>query len=371
MLSVNPIARVVVNTVRASASPTDFNTGLLLIRDADYADSRRLEAVDSSAAAVAQMTGWGFSSGDEPYKAAVRYFGASPSPSRLLLSCYPASESLAQALAAVLDRTAAFYGVMAAQAETDERLLDLNAFIAGADHPMVLFVPVIGTPAAAAASGGLLDQLYAAGAARAFPFYCAAPSDAAAVMGTAMGLELSHRASAFSLCYKTISGVQTSALTEGEAAAIKEKNGNVYLTRGYTHLLLEKGTVSSGARYDEVLYVDEIASALQDAAVSLLAENPDRLPQTDDSTAQFINRFTSILMDYADRNILASGVWRGSPAGPVQTGDVVENGYALWADSYEEQSDADRAAHRAMPVNVALLLAGSVESIVITVNVQG
>ena len=370
MLSVNPIARVIVNTVRASASPADFNTGLLLIRDANFDASRRLQAVDSSAAAAAQVLGWGFAETDEPYKAAVKYFGASPSPSRLLLSCYPSSETLVEALTAVLNQTAAFYGVMAAQAETDDRVLDLNLFIAGADHPMVLFVPVIGTPSAAVAADCLLDRLYAARAARAFPFYCAAPSDAAAVMGTAMGLELSHRASAFSLCYKTISGVQPSALTEGEAAAIKALNGNVYLTRGYTHLLLEKGTVSSGARYDEVLYVDEIASALQDAAVSLLAENPDRLPQTDDSTAQFINRFTSILMDYADRNILASGVWRGSPAGPIQTGDIVENGYALWADSYDDQSDADRAAHKAVPVNVALLLAGSVESIVITVNVQ-
>ena len=37
MLSVNPIARVVVNTVRASASPTAFDTGLLLVRDANYA----------------------------------------------------------------------------------------------------------------------------------------------------------------------------------------------------------------------------------------------------------------------------------------------------------------------------------------------
>ena len=370
MLSVNPIARVVVNTVRASASPTAFDTGLLLVRDANYAAERRLQVADSSAAAIAFLSSWGFAETSEPYKAALKYFAASPSPSRLLLSCHPASESLAQALAAVLDRTAAFYGAMAALAETDERLLDLNAFIAGADHPMVLFVPVTGTAASVVAADSLLDRLYAARAARAFPFYCAAPSDAAAVMGTAMGLELSHRASAFSMCYKTISGVQPSALTEGEAAAIKALNGNVYLTRGYTHLLLEKGTLSSGSRYDELLYVDEIASALQDAAVTLLAENPDKMPQTDDSTAQFINRFTSILMDYADRNILASGVWRGSPAGPVQTGDVVENGYALWADSYNDQSDADRAAHKAVPVNVALLLAGSVESIVITVNVQ-
>ena len=41
--------------------------------------------------------------------------------------------------------------------------------------------------------------------------------------------------------------------------------------RGYTHLLLEKGTVSSGARYDEILYLDKIADDLQNAAVTLLA----------------------------------------------------------------------------------------------------
>ena len=41
MLSVNPIARVVVNAVRSSASPASFDTGLLLIKDTNYADSRR------------------------------------------------------------------------------------------------------------------------------------------------------------------------------------------------------------------------------------------------------------------------------------------------------------------------------------------
>ena len=370
MLSVNPIARVVVNTVRASASPTAFDTGLLLVRDANYTADRRLQAADSSAAAIAFLSSWGFAETSEPYKAALKYFAASPSPSRLLLSCHPSSETLEEALAAVLDRTASFYGVTPGQAETDERVLALNAFLSGLDRPLVLFVPVTGTPSAAVAADSLLDRLYSAGAKRCVPFYCAAPSDAAALMGTAMGLEQSHPSSAFSLCYKTVSGVLPSSLTESEAGAIQALGGNVYLTRGYTHLLLEKGTVASGARYDEVLYVDEIASALQDAAVTLLAENQDRLPQTDDSTAQFINRFTSVLMSFTDRGILASGPWRGADAGPLSMGDTVENGFALWADSYDDQSDADRAAHKAVPVNVALLLAGSVESIVITVNVQ-
>ena len=102
-------------------------------------------------------------------------------------------------------------------------------------------------------TGSLLQTLYSRASLRAVPFFCTAVSDAAALMGTAMGLELSHPASAFALCYKTINEIQTSALTETEATAIKALNGNVYLTRGYTHLLLEKGTVSSGARYDEML----------------------------------------------------------------------------------------------------------------------
>ena len=54
----------------------------------------------------------------------------------------------------------------------------------------------------------------------------------------------------------------------------------------------------------------------------------------------------------------------------MKNGDVIENGFLLWADSYDDQSDADRAAHKAVPVQVALTLAGSIESIVITVNVQ-
>jgi len=39
------------------------------------------------------------------------------------------------------------------------------------------------------------------------------------------------------------------------------------------------------------------------------------------------------------------------------------------ADNYDDQPDADRAGHKAVPVQVGLILAGSIESIVITVNV--
>ena len=185
-----------------------------------------------------------------------------------------------------------------------------------------------------------------------------------------MGLELSHKGSAFALCYKTINGIVPSDLKQSEVENLKALNCNVYVTRGFTHYLLENGTAANGQRYDEVLYVDKIAEDLQNAAVALLADNPDKLPQTDDSTAQFINRFSSILMGYTDRGVLASAVWRGADAGPLRNGEIVENGFMLWADSYDDQSEADRAAHRAVPVQCALCLAGSIENLIITVNVM-
>ena len=136
MLSVNPIARVIVNAVRSAAAPTAFDTGLLLLKDVNFTDSRRLATVDNATAAIAQLSTWGFASTSEQYKSAVKYFAASPAPSRLLLSCYPTAETLDQALEAVLDITASFYGVAVGQAEVDTRILGLEEYISSLDRPL-------------------------------------------------------------------------------------------------------------------------------------------------------------------------------------------------------------------------------------------
>lgn len=369
MLSVSSIARVVVNVVRSLGAITAFDTGLILIKDTNYAATRRLNEFTSAGAAQETLVDWGFASSSTAYKAVTSYFGADPAPSRLLISCYPSSETLVEALAAVLDISASFYGIAFGQSETDARVKALVADIEASEYPMMVFCPLIGTASAVVTAGSLLSDLHGLSSKRSVPFYCANVEDAAALMGTAMGLSLSHQSSAFSLCYKEIAGVTPSSLTETEATAIKNLGGNVYLTRGYTHKLLELGTVASGARYDEIMYIDMIASDLQNAAVNLLAENPDKIPQTDDASAMFMNVFNSILINYTDMGVLAAARWRGGAIGPLANGDMVENGYTMWASSYDEQSSEDRAAHKAVPISVALLLAGSVESIVINVNV--
>ena len=375
MLTTDTIARVILNITPSTASASSFDTGLILAPSTSFTTDKRLRVYTSAAAAAAGLISDGFAATSDPYRAAMKYFAASPAPARLLFSAYPASETPAEALDAVLEQTSAFYGVfLTGLTGTDAEIL--SAYLALEEHirshtkPMILFLPATGTPEEAVSDGSLLKALSDRATRRAVATYAASAPDAAAVMGTAMGLVLSHPDTAFTLCYKTISALVPSPLTETQVEAIKALGGNVYITRGYSNRLLENGSTPSGYRFDEVLYLDMISEDLRAAAISLLAGSDEKLPQTDDTTAQFINRFSSILASYADMGVLATSVWRGANLPVISYGSVLEKGFTLWADSYDDQSDADRAAHRAMPISIALTLAGSVESIVISINVS-
>ena len=123
MLSINTIARVAVNVVRSASQPTSFDTGALLVKDSSYAAAKRLRSYANSTEAAAGLIADGFPASSEPYKAAQKYFAASPSPGRLLVSCYPNSESPVQALDALLEKTEDFYGVALADTRTDAEVL--------------------------------------------------------------------------------------------------------------------------------------------------------------------------------------------------------------------------------------------------------
>ena len=82
MLSIDTIARVAVNVVRTAAQPATFDTGLLLVKDSSYAASRRLKSYANSSEAAAGLIADGFSASTEAYKAAQKYFSASPSSAR-------------------------------------------------------------------------------------------------------------------------------------------------------------------------------------------------------------------------------------------------------------------------------------------------
>ena len=370
MLSLTSIVDVRVNAARAAVAGTAYSTGLILAPGASTSvtDEQRLRVYVSAADMLADPSG-DFTASSPAYLAAKSYFDASPAPDRVYVSLYPSNRNPADGLDAVLDRANDFYGIYATETNA-AKILALAAHVEELKIHAVLFCTGTGTVAEATGSNGLLRWLYDQGSSRICTIYGADSYAAAALMGTAMGLARANGEAPFALCYKQIGGMQPVALTESEIASIKALNANVYITRGVNRKLTENGTVVSGLRYDEVLYMDRIAADLQEAALALLTGNTGRLAQTDETSAVFINRFSAILAEYAGRDVLATAPWRGEPVGQIAPGDIIENGYALWADSYDMQSDADRTAHKAMPIHAALCFAGSVESLVINVEVS-
>ena len=365
MLSLSSIVQVVVNASSPVSSGSSFSTGLILAPSASaVTEETRLRTF----ASAADMLAAGFAASDPAYLAALAYFAASPAPDRVLVGLYAASETPAAVFRTILNQTTGFCGVCLCDASVSKQTAFISAF-PGLSDRTVLFCAGTGSVSEALSDSGVLKTALATGSDRILSVYGADVYAAAAVMGTAMGLARAFSDASFSLCYQRIPGMLPTDLTESEIASLKEVRANVYIVRGGNRLLLENGSMASGRRFDEVYALDRISADLQDAALALLTSGSGRLPQTDETSAVFINRFSAVLAGYTAAGVLASGRWRGAPTGSLQTGDVIENGYLMWADSYDLQSDADRAAHRAMPIHVALCLAGSVETLLIEINV--
>lgn len=376
MLSVDSIVRVAVQVLSTVATPDSFNTGLIMTPSTSYTSSKRLRTFNSMSEAVTGLTSLGFTATDPVYKYATKFFGANPAPARLLVSCYPSGttdvtdETPAQAFESLLERSTNFYGMCIAGVSDASLLKELAEVVEASEKKTMLFLPVQTTVEAAVDENGIMYWAYERGLDRTACMYVAQDEDVAALMGTMCGYVNARQDSSFAMCYRSLTGVAPYALTSSEVDAIKAINGNVYITRGTNNNVLECGNVASGRRMEEVLYVDMIVGELQTALLGLIINSPTKLPQIDSTTALFISECNRVLERYYNRGILATQPWRNAGIRGVANGDIIEHGYVCMADSFNDQSAADREAHKAMPITVLLCMSGSVEHVVIGLYIQ-
>ncbi len=388
MLNMDPVVQVNVSVGAGTVAAGAFDVGALLTpetgtgtgvalsttnRFASYSSlSEVLNGVDGVSPAFAATT--------ETYKAAAKYFGASPAPVKLIVIFFDTasgtSDTPAAALVDAVEKGADFYGIsyIPKTSETAANIKTNTIAIISAMEGLkkgVVFVCTNGSGSTVTDNDGLLKAVTGTGSNRALTIACkGSDNDAFAVMGEGMGQSRTHEDTSFALCYKSIPSAVASDYTQSEIESIKALNGNVYVARTRTRAGLENGAVASGLRFDEVLYLDRIAAESQAAIYSLIADSPDKLPQNDTTSTLFISEITRILEGYYNGGVLADALWRGAAVGAINTGDVVERGYYVYADTFDNQSTQDRLDHKAMPLTVLLCLSGAVEGAVINIDVQ-
>lgn len=188
-------------------------------------------------------------------------------------------------------------------------------------------------------------------------------------MGYAMGQTRDTANSSYTLGLKQIPGTLVDTFTSTQVANIESNYGNVYINRGAYYDIYEKGTVFSGAWYDEIIQLDKLVNNIQLNIMDVLYGNP-KVAQTNRGLALLLTVIESACQQSVKVGFVAPGQWNGAGILNLATGDYLPTGYLIQSESFENQSQADRDARKAPYVYVALKLAGAIQSVVVQLDVN-
>jgi hypothetical protein len=197
-------------------------------------------------------------------------------------------------------------------------------------------------------------------------------NDYAAASAMARGLQVNFDQinSTIVLMFKQEPGVLPENLDATQYATLDTKRVNYLATVSNGFIMLFNGITPSGRYFDEVMGLDWFKADMANAVFTALATTPTKVVQTDKGVEILLGG-ASTTCEKAVRNRLAApGTWTHDGFGALSNGDLLPLGYYLYADPVSSQSDADKAARKAPPIQVALVGAGAFQGVDIVVNFQ-
>ncbi|EIL88530.1 hypothetical protein UU9_12303 [Rhodanobacter fulvus Jip2] len=283
-----------------------------------------------------------------------------------------AAETLVDAVADLADKSSDWYGlVVAAAGVDDDDVLAVAAFIEGVGTSRVYGVTsqdaqelVTGQTTSL---GYRLAQLKYQ---RTFWQYSSSnPYAAASAFGRAFTVNFDGSNTTITLKFKQEPGVVAEDISASQAAAINANHGNVFVKYNNATAILQQGVVANGYYFDEVHGLAWLQNAVQTAVYNLLYTNP-KIPQTDAGVNQLVTTINRTLDQSVTNGLVAPGVWNAAGFGSLSQGDTLSTGFYVYAPKIATQSQADREARKAPPIQIALKLAGAVHSADVLINVN-
>lgn len=363
-LSLDSIVRVNLIIRGAAQQRSEMNTALLLSENTVINSTDRVKEYTN----LQDIQTAGFAPGSPEYDAAAAYFGQSMVPGKVCIGSVGSSEQWATALTDCRAKNTDWYAVVPLGAEKTD-ITAMAAVVEAFSPASAMIYQTEDTDALAGTTGNVFETLKDAGYRKSMGIYSTDANCAAAVAGYAMGANTGADDSAYTLFAKELAGVATEDLTADNVAAIEEDNGNVYVKRGVYYSVFEQGKMADGTYWDEVYYLDILSEALLRAYMDLL-QGTTKIPQTAAGAAMIQTALISPLENARSIGFIGSGVWNGGTIGNLADGAALPSGYYIQIGSFDDQDQADREARVAPPVTICIKLAGSVQSVVINLNVN-
>lgn len=172
------------------------------------------------------------------------------------------------------------------------------------------------------------------------------------------------------LMYKQEPGIIAENLNATQLAALVAKKANVFANYNNGTAIIQPGQTTNATFLDIVTGTDWLALASQTALYNLLYLSSTKIPQTDAGAQLMLNTVEAICIQGVINGLLAPGVWTNNGFGTLKQNDFLPKGYYVYAPSVNTQNVSDRAARKAVPIQVAAKLAGAVHTIAMTINVN-
>lgn len=170
------------------------------------------------------------------------------------------------------------------------------------------------------------------------------------------------------LKFKNEPDVASEKLTSAQYAALAAKKCNVFAKFQNGDSIIIEGYMADGTWADTRIGADSYQNALQTAGFNLLHTMP-KIQQTDAGMTTIKACYDQVSQQYVRNGLFAPGIWTGPSIGPLNTGDTLNDGYFIFKASVATQSEADRAARKAVVMQIACKSAGAVHSSNVLVNV--
>lgn len=367
-LPVSNVVNVQVSIAALSAGPRSFGSLLILGTTSGVISTAERMREYSNITEIA--TDFGVDSNE--YKAANLYFSQSPKPRTLYIGYWDkaSKENIMTAVNACLD-SLKWYGLMVADDLSDDEVVKLAALIEAADPSRIYgHTTQNANTLLTTSKDDIASQLAQHGFKRTLCIYSSTSKYAvASVLGRAFSVNFNGTNTTITLKFKQLPGVVAEDLKVSQANALVSKNCNVYAKYNNDTAILQEGVMCSGVFIDEVHGLDWQQNSLETALWNLYYTS-GKVAQTEGG----LNAQCAVLERACEQGVvngLASpGVWRGDEFGTLKSGEFLTKGYYVYANSLDDQSQADREKRKAPVFQIAYKLAGATHfaDVVVSVN---
>lgn len=283
------------------------------------------------------------------------------------------AETPVECAAALAEISNAWYGLefAASVVPTDDQNLDVSDFIEAQDVKRIFGVTITNTNVLSSlVTTDLASAMKDAGYLQSFCQYSENANAIASFFGRAFSVNFNANRSTITLMYKQEPSVTPENLTTSQANVLQNKRCNVFIEYANDTSIIQYGTMSGSAWFDEIHGLDWFQDAVQTACYNLLYTSLTKIPQTDAGANQLTNAIAGVCDMAVNNGLVAPGTWNSDGFGQLTRGQYLKTGYYIYAEPIALQSQGDRDLRIAPPITVAIKLAGAIQEVDVIINVN-